>query len=634
MIRSVLLSAFTLFTFSLYSQEVITDLDVNPSLKNYNDKEIPKPSAKRSSTAKSDTLTLPFFDDFSGGGLFPDTALWIDDYAFINEEYPVDPISIGVATLDGVDEKGHPYDDSKPNTYGLADKLTSKPLKLARYTPLNNLYFSFFYQAEGFGNAPERDDSLLLEFRTDSIYYISDTIIDTTINDTTIIDSIIQYGSKWVHIWSDTGQGQSDFKFVIIPILEEEYFTDRFQFRFRNYATLSGNLDQWHIDYVRLDSNRTVTDTILEDVAFIYHPPSLLKNYEAMPWNQFLVNQKNELDTVPEVIFRNNNKGSKNVDYKYYIYKDDTLLFKKTDNNVTAPGFSNYTFPSLYSIPLLSGSDSSIFTFECTAKYDADVVKQNDSTFRYQKFHNYYAYDDGTAEKGYGLNTKNGRIAYRFVLNKPDYLRAIAMYFNEVLEDLSDKNFYLTVWTSLDPEVIIFEQPAVKPIYENELNRFHYYKLDTVEILIQDTFYLGWKQTTTDVLNIGLDKNTNANSNMFYNVGGNWLNSTIPGSWMIRPLLGDTLPPGLSIDEDIIEKDNILLYPNPATNYLHIYAEFENFNNGQTTLTIFNSIGNQVYSNNYSKRISLEGFDSGIYFLKLIDPASNNIYSKSFVVIR
>ncbi|MBL4715801.1 MAG: hypothetical protein COC01_04445 [Bacteroidetes bacterium] len=634
MIRSVLLSAFTLFTFFSYSQEVITDLDVNPSLKNHYDKEIPKPSAKNPDSTNNDTLTLPFFDDFSGGGLYPDTALWMDDYAFINEEYPVEPISIGVATLDGVDEKGHPYDDSKPNTYGLADNLTSNPIRMSGYTPLDSLYFSFYYQGEGYGNAPERDDSLLLQFRTDSIYYISDTIIDTTINDTTIIDSIIQYGSKWIHIWSDTGQDQSNFKFVILPIVKQEYFTDRFQFRFRNYATLSGNLDQWHIDYVFLDENRTVKDSSFFDVAFVYNGPSLLKNYEAMPWIQFKDNQSDEIVSSYSVWLRNNLNTSANTPYSDELYNEDTLLKLTNEGNFNIAASSLQEVTLNLTIPTINGSDSVNLSFKNFISLSGDIEKSNDTITRYQKFHNYYAYDDGTAEKGYGLNTKNGRIAYRFVLNKPDYLRAIAMYFNEVLEDVSDKNFYLTVWTSLDPEVKVFEQPAVKPIYENELNRFHYYKLDTVEILIQDTFYLGWKQTTTDVLNIGLDKNTDANSNMFYNVGGDWLNSTIPGSWMIRPLLGDTLPPGLSVKEDIIEQGKILLYPNPATNYLHIYAEFENFNNGQTTLTIFNSIGNQVYSNNYSKRISLEGFDSGIYFLKLIDPASNNIYSKSFVVIR
>ena len=39
------------------------------------------------------------------------------------------------------------------------------------------------------------------------------------------------------------------------------------------------------------------------------------------------------------------------------------------------------------------------------------------------------------------------------------------------------------------------------------------------------TFYVGWIQTTDDLLNIGLDLNKNSNQYMFYNFNGTWLNS-------------------------------------------------------------------------------------------------------------
>ena len=51
------------------------------------------------------------------------------------------------------------------------------------------------------------------------------------------------------------------------------------------------------------------------------------------------------------------------------------------------------------------------------------------------------------------------------------------------------------------------------------------------------TFYVGWEQITNDLLNIGLDKNSISNQYMFYNVGGGWVNSQFPGSWMIRPVV-------------------------------------------------------------------------------------------------
>ena len=50
-----------------------------------------------------DTVELPFFDDFSGRSHRPDPGHWTDDYAYVNNSYSGDPVTIGVATLDAVD---------------------------------------------------------------------------------------------------------------------------------------------------------------------------------------------------------------------------------------------------------------------------------------------------------------------------------------------------------------------------------------------------------------------------------------------------------------------------------------------------------------------------------------------------
>ena len=53
-----------------------------------------------------DTLDLPFFDDFSRSGPRPHSPLWIDDDAFVNSSYTLNPLTIGVATLDAIDAEG------------------------------------------------------------------------------------------------------------------------------------------------------------------------------------------------------------------------------------------------------------------------------------------------------------------------------------------------------------------------------------------------------------------------------------------------------------------------------------------------------------------------------------------------
>ena len=49
----------------------------------------------------------------------------------------------------------------------------------------------------------------------------------------------------------------------------------------------------------------------------------------------------------------------------------------------------------------------------------------NDSIGFKQVFDNYYAYDDGTAEKAYALDAVGGQLAVRFPLAIPDTLEGI-----------------------------------------------------------------------------------------------------------------------------------------------------------------------------------------------------------------
>ncbi|MBU0763961.1 MAG: T9SS type A sorting domain-containing protein, partial [Bacteroidetes bacterium] len=96
----------------------------------------------------TDTLTIPFFDDFADIQVYPDANLWSDCYAFINSEYPVDPPTIGVATLDALNQYGMIY--SNANSTGFcADTLTSLPVFLEGYFianpgfPSDSLYIYF-----------------------------------------------------------------------------------------------------------------------------------------------------------------------------------------------------------------------------------------------------------------------------------------------------------------------------------------------------------------------------------------------------------------------------------------------------------------------------------------------------------
>ncbi|MEA3460244.1 MAG: hypothetical protein U9R49_00105, partial [Bacteroidota bacterium] len=128
----------------LLAQEVISPLYNNPrAAQQY----MTLQSAKKSTTAI--LLELPVFDDFSNSSLIADTGLWSDAYAFVNNNFCVNPVSNGVATLDALNEVGSIYPNAvlDPNTFE-ADHLSSQAINLA-YPVSDSIYLSFLYQPGG-----------------------------------------------------------------------------------------------------------------------------------------------------------------------------------------------------------------------------------------------------------------------------------------------------------------------------------------------------------------------------------------------------------------------------------------------------------------------------------------------------
>ncbi|NMB71266.1 MAG: hypothetical protein GYA22_03860, partial [Bacteroidales bacterium] len=105
-----------------------------------------KITQKQTGLKKSQTLLeLPFYDDFSRFPLpcYPDQSLWSDSLVYINNSYPVNPPSVGVATFDAVNAQGNLYPNAGTRPF-YADALTSRPINL-KYSPSDNIYLSFYY---------------------------------------------------------------------------------------------------------------------------------------------------------------------------------------------------------------------------------------------------------------------------------------------------------------------------------------------------------------------------------------------------------------------------------------------------------------------------------------------------------
>src|SRR5205807_1939504 len=124
MIKTLLFFSCLFFAgLQLFAQEQLIPMSSNPVLENYWNHQ--KNSDQRIRKVPGDTLQLPFVDDFSKKGIFPDQSLWLDSNVYINSNYPINPPSVGVATFDGVNKFGVPYDELTVNANGHADSLTS-----------------------------------------------------------------------------------------------------------------------------------------------------------------------------------------------------------------------------------------------------------------------------------------------------------------------------------------------------------------------------------------------------------------------------------------------------------------------------------------------------------------------------
>ena len=644
---------FSLFLKNIKAQEFLTGL--------INNKFEENKTKKHQKKSTNILVELPFFDDFSFSDIFPVDSLWQDSMAFINTNYGKNPISIGVATLDAIDKDGSIYEQASNYTAFKADKLTSQFINLD-YPASDSIYLSFFYQAQGYGDMPENTDSLSLEFLSPD-------------DDT------------WHLVWSSAGDISTNFTQVLIPITDTIFLKNNFAFRFSNYVSLSGhnpsllgrssNVDHWNLDWIYLDKNRNVQDTEIYDICAIKHEKenSFLLEYRTMPWRHFNNNQK-LLKRIIYYKFKNHINSTFNLQQKieiksllnandgsaspydagnnniepYSYFRDSTKLGIDDDEAPAKIFYSDQDVDSTLFSVIISGTRGVVREKQKNDNL-AEIYKAwNDTIYKYQEFYNYYAYDDGTAENGYGISgegSHNAMLAYKFHNHKTeDSLRAVQFYFNQTLLD-EIKYFYLTIWASDEdgkPGEILYKKTLnEKLVYTDKLNGFTTIKLHKEEnneqdtaILVPDTFFVGWTQTTDDFLNVGYDNNTHLGeeidgvmqSHIFFSIDSEtWNQSAYTGALMIRPVFGKnffTKKTGNdNPDEPNIETtNNFTIYPNPVAGIINIDVPNE-YQDVDLYISIYDLTGRQLYyAKNINNQIDLSFLDDGLYFLKISDLTS------------
>lgn len=630
MMNKIITSILLIFSLSVQSQELLDSLQFNAALKKYSLLN-QNYTTQRVSAINSE---LPFYEDFSNQGLYPDTAKWENSNSvYVNQTLAIAPPSLGIATFDGLKSNGYPYNIFSTSGSYFTDTLMSKKIRLDsitslfyQLTPADSVYLSFYYQPEGVGDAPEPSDQLILDFK------------DNT--------------GAWVQQWFKAGSNplptDSTFYRVMIKITNINYFHKNFQFRFRNKSTASGAVDMWHLDEVYLDRNRSKTDTLSRDVSFIYPSKSFLSGYSAIPYRQYP--GASAMASNFNLTIRNSFNTAENITTRFDIYDNtNTPVYGLTtgSNNINPyipNGYMNspsMTYPSIAPFVYNNGNqlnDSITYLIKhhiITSGFDKS--KRNDTLYYHQHFNNWFSYDDGSAEKAYGVNTYGGQIALKFDFIKADTLRAVDINFNPTvyIPTILNSSFRIKIWDNAFgvPTNVIYKDSLQYPIYsQSVVNGFARYQLTSPLLVNPGIYYVGLEQTLNNNLGIGMDMNTNNQSKLFYEVGNGWQGSSIKGSLMLRPILGDSIR-ALGIPKSTVKNvnENLIVYPNPNKGSFNV--QLKN-NEAIKEVKIYDLRGSNVYTEFIQSneiQIQTNNLNAGLYFVYVVTE-NQKVYHTKIII--
>jgi hypothetical protein len=593
----------------VFGQEVEHALRYNPAL--ISRERYPAGSGERGGGSS----VLPFFDDFSRYSLPTDDPdipdgwqRWEDTSAYLNTHLPTSPPTIGVATLDGLRGNGYPYDFTNEFAQGAADTLTSLPIDLSPFSQDDDVYLFFFYQRGGLGNNPDEEDSLVVEFFS-------------------------PFGDgQWFQVWSAQGGPSGAFEQAFIQVEAPEFFLDGFRFRFRNYATLSGAFDHWHIDYVVMRQGIDPDNFDFDEVAMQFPNYSFIQPYSAMPWTHYIASPGSYMRESFNA--RQRNLGpTENIVTGYSVgYEGAEQNFPDQDFNtfgnadqeiVRTIGLGDFTFdPSV-------NDTCAVFDVKVYIN-PTDLNLQNDTAYFSQVFSNYYAYDDGSAERAYAVTSNGASVAVKFRAEVPDTLLGLIIHWLPHGVDVTNQSFLLRAWgesNGLPGSELAENFNSHFPRYYDEgYNLFSYYEYDE-PIPVTGNFFVGWTQPTAIGLNVGNDKSTNTNpERLFYRLGfgQSWFQSEIEGSVMIRPVFrAGKNDPWTGLTE--LDSEEMTLYPNPFEDEFHIIWNRDT----DAEYQLLDMHGRLVLSGRWSGSgahlIQAQGLAPGVYLMRVTEDAGASV---------
>lgn len=508
-------------------------------------------------------------------------------------------------------------------------------------------FLPFFYQSFK-SDKKEIDDYTLLydKEKDETLKKKLGTLLDS-VKAAHKLDSIKYYRKIVSAHVTESIQNYSRYEYIFDKSSDDRFLDSNFRMAFVAQGRQSGAFDVWGLDYVflrkaklRINNNITTRKVFsIPDASISAQLSGILKHYASMPLKH-IDSSTAFMDSVVVQEFDFSGEPRTSTDVIQLRYDDitDGSQFIGSIDFDGLPALDNDRFsvtglmPTPSKIVLDKSKDYlKILSTALLYNHNKDSNINNDTIKTTTILSNYYAYDDGSAERALEFSGRYSELAYKFKCPSDSHqLTQVRAYFPKIISSNSGKSFTLKVWKTIsDPkngrrqDSVLYS--AVKVITYPEkgadsLSGFVEFNIDSV-VKVVDSFYVGYELLTADPIYTGFDLSPNINSakNIYYNTDGDWEQySSNEGNLMLRPVFGKYRKGGGDRKGETSFSKDYNVYPNPTQgNEVTIAGELP------IKLRIYDILGGQQTNYSYDPdagKLNVTGLKSGIYTLKIIGP--------------
>ena len=158
----------------------------------------------------------------------------------------------------------------------------------------------------------------------------------------------------------------------------------------------------------------------------------------------------------------------------------------------------------------------------------------NDTITQFQRFRNYYAFDDGSPEAGYyilGAGRKNGwRLIWIIPIRCSEWIFILRMWVRSQDRHL---NFRWAAQSNGVPGTLLYQQTDSVHYIKTGYKDLPHYAFSTPKVLLQKARIFRFQQLDALGISVGYDRNFDGKS-VYFDSGSGWQQSQFHGSVMIH----------------------------------------------------------------------------------------------------